>query len=615
MVGKARSCIACRQAKMACDARKRTPRPCGRCTDRNLECRFDKHFKRIPTREITSSLTNGLHNMRASQNATEGNSLSPRPPQPAVREPEEYERFLQLDEGEILTDFSIGDIAIPPQIVVELLKHFEQHYYARAPFLQQIHSLASCASESPLLFWTILLIASQHHEDHGHLYGQLFFPHRDLLASLSNFALQSIQEIHALLLLCLWPIPKEKEVLTPTWSYINLVISAAIKLNVHNPLPQDLVSQGWAGGARTPTPISLRTRRLTWLACFSISTQESAFLGFMPPLSSHYHLKNTRKAVDGLHGHLKPDQLASITIYENMCNYSLTLEGVEEPSTSFLLAQSLNGSLDIVKQTYAAEWSRKVDILFQFANLNLSSAALVPYLQQGRAMGPQHITDLLTLLLRGLTAASNLIEGIRADTDCLIPPPAGEMTRGGPRALVVSPKHYFANLFFAAVFLFRVCVLSQPISHAHKALAYQGMADVHETLRLLPQRRDIARAAMMVEKLLGKAHLHETPPPAALNELMITDRLGASIVRDTVLRVRIKGVGDPVMSGGEPQVEEAMRDSLPPAPEMVPAARDATGGAPSFDGMIPQTSEDLIWTDWNLLIPESGYPDMGATFW
>lgn len=49
-VGRAKSCVTCRQYKLRCDARQMAPNPCSRCVSKNLKCRFDPHFKRISTR-------------------------------------------------------------------------------------------------------------------------------------------------------------------------------------------------------------------------------------------------------------------------------------------------------------------------------------------------------------------------------------------------------------------------------------------------------------------------------------------------------------------------------------------------------------------------------------
>ena len=49
--GRAKSCTACRQVKLACNARMTAPDPCSRCQNSGLECLFDSNFKRIQMRK------------------------------------------------------------------------------------------------------------------------------------------------------------------------------------------------------------------------------------------------------------------------------------------------------------------------------------------------------------------------------------------------------------------------------------------------------------------------------------------------------------------------------------------------------------------------------------
>lgn len=52
--GRAKSCTCCRQAKVACDARKTRTGQCTRCRLKQLDCRFDANFKRISTRRLVN---------------------------------------------------------------------------------------------------------------------------------------------------------------------------------------------------------------------------------------------------------------------------------------------------------------------------------------------------------------------------------------------------------------------------------------------------------------------------------------------------------------------------------------------------------------------------------
>ena len=125
----------------------------------------------------------------------------------------------------------------------------------------------------PLLFWTLILVASERHAEYSNLYQQLFIPHRELLAPLSSTAVQSVEEIHAILLLCLWPIPKRQLLHDPAYNYIGIAASASLRLNLHKPTPQDHIIKVRANWPYSVEYVSVKAQYLTWLACFSISTQ------------------------------------------------------------------------------------------------------------------------------------------------------------------------------------------------------------------------------------------------------------------------------------------------------------------------------------------------------
>ncbi|KAJ8111918.1 hypothetical protein ONZ43_g5509 [Nemania bipapillata] len=126
MAGTPRSCTSCRQAKVGCDARRKPANtPCSRCAKNQLECRFDKNFKRILTRKLTANLTNELHQLRMSQAVPErGISSSPGVP---PREPEPlslHVPFFFINVAGPLPDFRIGNIAVPAETVIELLQQY-----------------------------------------------------------------------------------------------------------------------------------------------------------------------------------------------------------------------------------------------------------------------------------------------------------------------------------------------------------------------------------------------------------------------------------------------------------------------------------------------------------
>ncbi|RWA06990.1 hypothetical protein EKO27_g8116 [Xylaria grammica] len=419
------------------------------------------------------------------------------PPECQLREPESpsaHFPFLFTNVSESLPDFSIGGMTIPSRTIIELIQHFGYQYHVHAHFIQPIESLARFFTTSPLLFWTIILLASHFHPTHSGLYGKLLLPHEELLRPFSNTAIQSVHEIHALLLLCLWPIPRRVEATNPTWNYIGLAVGACMRLDLDKASPPDpaeprLNTTMWE---RKNDKISIQTRRLTWLACLTISTQPK------------------------------------FAIHEVICNYSLALEEVDSSSAQLSLVETFDRSLDIIRQTYSAEWSTDVDVLLQYAKLNLNATALVRILVENEGGYSAQLAEVQTLIIWGSKASSLLISDVKTLT-------SGAAAREGqsvhiPMAICY-PRFYFEVMFFAAVFIFRTSYMRPPIS---RDAGIEGLIEVYNIYQLFPRHPDMRIGGDAIQRILRYRSSEESPwASSPLGGLTTTNRLGASIVWDT----------------------------------------------------------------------------------
>lgn len=128
--------------------------------------------------------------------------------------------------------------------------------------------------QSPLLFWTILLVASERYEGHDDLYDQLYVAHNTLISEILHIAIQKLDVVHALLVLCLWPVPKMRNVYDPSWNYVGLAIQAATSLNCHYPVePNNLLAHYKGAGDTSAADMKPSNQATTWLYCFTISAR------------------------------------------------------------------------------------------------------------------------------------------------------------------------------------------------------------------------------------------------------------------------------------------------------------------------------------------------------
>ena len=296
------------------------------------------------------------------------------------------------------------------------------------------------------------------------------------------------------------------------------------------------------------------------------SSRIATFLGFVPPISSYHQLKYVRKVINQLNGFLSHEDQASLAISEIVCNYSISLDDVEDPRAHISLTNAFDGILDTVKTTYSTQWTTELDIQLQTAKLNLyATSALLP-LQHNSLADAQILINRQTLFLRGLESATIVINHMK--NMALLSDSNGQSPAG---KLPFLPSHFFCNLFFSAVFLFHTTVYHKPLSHDHTTRAIQGMLDAQSTFQLLPHHRSLARSARLVGKLVEKAQAAGAAGSHwPLVELTVTNRLGASILWDTFARMRV--TANLGRSNGEGHALQKMRligpDRLPPAPEM-----------------------------------------------
>ncbi|KAI1339970.1 hypothetical protein F5Y15DRAFT_60380 [Xylariaceae sp. FL0016] len=636
MVGKPRSCVGCRQSKLACDARIRAPEPCRRCVDRNIECRFDSNFKRIPTRQLTLSLTRELQNMRESQHS--GNSGSSSVGEPVLEIPRdttpnraEYtiqpddEPFFSREQVEAFHDMESDGLYLSAHVVTELLEHFGRCLYPHAQYLEPIGSPSRVAAESPLLFWTIMMISTQQHETYHFLCIQLGEVVRKMLSPMQHNTILTIQEVHALLLLCQWPDTSQPSRLLSSWTFLSLAINACINLDLHKPAPQD-DSFHWTTWYRSVprTTVSYRIQRLTWLNCFRISTQESIYLGFVPPLASYHHIRYVRKAVAELGGPLSSDYSATTALYECMCNYMVALDDVQDPSENYLMAQQLSTALDSVKQQFLPHWPQHVDLLFHFAKLNLNATALTRYLRAERRTA-RHNIDMETLFSQGLRPALQLIDCFQT----LV----GTSSDAGQSRIVYLPRGYYGVLLFAAIHLFRLLATSQSTPQADRARAHQGLRDTLAIFRLVPRNTSIMFGALMVEKLQLQIDQERALGAASpMHGIAISNRLGASIMWDTILYltngtqrrpvVWLTGTKFPTYKHGiwtrdasGPSVFQELGDDSNLEEENI-SLQHVTGQAPYVGAHETQSQAEQLYSfDWSFSLQTPAFDHTGMGMW
>jgi hypothetical protein len=119
--------------------------------------------------------------------------------------------------------------------------------------------------KAPLLFWSVLAIASKDSENYATDYPRLQILVRQLVADILLLGTRSIYHVQALLLLCVWSFPHEDMNREPFSMYGAVAISMARSLGLHRPHHPFLLFAAKASEIGT-----METRTLTWLSCFIV---------------------------------------------------------------------------------------------------------------------------------------------------------------------------------------------------------------------------------------------------------------------------------------------------------------------------------------------------------
>lgn len=303
--------------------------------------------------------------------------------------------------------------------------------------------------------------------------------------------------------------------------------------------------------------------------------------------------------------HLLPGFRPKFAIYELICNYSLVLEEVDGSSAQLSLVETFNSSIDRVKETYAAEWSTDVDMLLQYAKLNLNAAAVVRILAEAEGESSQHIVDIQTLIIRGSEAASRLIGNVkRMIAEAL----AHEGEPGYMGVPICYPRFYFEVIFFAAVFIFRASSLRPSTS---RDVAVHGLIEAYNIYRLFPAHLDLRNGVDIIPHILryiGTEEFSRTSSPIC--GLATTNRLGASFVWDTLLRtIQLSGHAKSIEQADKERQESRIPDDAVESSSALEST--ATNHVPEVAGGLPLPI-NLDWGDIDLSIPAFDIFGLGA---
>jgi transcriptional regulatory protein LEU3 len=155
-------------------------------------------------------------------------------------------------------------------ISTDELRYFT-NYHPFFPILRRSKPADTVFAASPLLFWTVILIAARHDREDPSLLSSLTRPVKQLLWSVISEPPHPVPSLQAIAILCTWHLPATSMSTDITYLLAGILKSASMHVGLHKP---DAM-QEFSRTTFQLTPHVLTEVVKAWAGCY-IATQRSA---------------------------------------------------------------------------------------------------------------------------------------------------------------------------------------------------------------------------------------------------------------------------------------------------------------------------------------------------
>lgn len=282
-----------------------------------------------------------------------------------------------------------------------------------------------------------------------------------------------------------------------------------------------------------------------------------------------------------------------------------SLSSIEDHSLHFSITQIFDDRLDELKSTNPNLWRLELEIEWCNAKLYLYALTFTISVNASPSHGTQVRIHRQTILHKALGAASSLITEMEKLGQLCV----SDLYPGGLLHFV--PKPYFTSLFNATTFLFRFVATYAMCTPEERSRAMGLTIEAHKIFQSFPEQRELTRAAIHIEMFIDILRYGAI---GNMNELVVNNRLGASIMFDAVFRACRQrnidpGTGKVLALQEWKTVNETFAQRLPDAPAQ--KKRDDSeeiGAVPSYRSIgfesFPQSSvsgeqDQKRWGEWD----------------
>ncbi|KAK4229688.1 hypothetical protein QBC38DRAFT_385603 [Podospora fimiseda] len=307
--GVKRACNECRQQKLRCDVVQDPFQICSRCNRLKLDCKIESNFKRIGKRSKHAEMEKEIDKLRRAVQSAKAQGF-------VVIEDDDEAMHSQLQSPVVASQYShtrnpslmgsdeavssllhlkrggsynipryvreLNDFRITEQEERDLFNQFFNYYHPFLPFLNPNQTPDQYYQQHPLLYWSVIAVASRRYGPDPTLLTKLSGPLTSYLWTTIGEVPQSYYVVKALCLLCTWPLPTSTTSSDPTHILCGVLMKIATGIGLHRPNHINDFSRV----AVELNTDGLHDRIKTWAVCNIVA--QTIGTGYGQPASSLY---------------------------------------------------------------------------------------------------------------------------------------------------------------------------------------------------------------------------------------------------------------------------------------------------------------------------------------
>ncbi|KAL5340571.1 fungal-specific transcription factor domain-containing protein [Aspergillus crustosus] len=521
-------CVRCRQMKVKCNASQKFPASCSPCEKAGERCAVDPSFRRVSKRSLKPrhAYEEGGPAYKTPQSEGSGAEPTDLPSRPAGPAPVPVPG-LDSSVASIIAELRSGGkrparfvheatgVNLTSSVVAELLDEYYANLHPRFPLLLDAATTIDSYEKAPLLFWTVLAIASKDSEKYASDYPRLQILVRQLVADILLLGNRSIYLVQALLLLCVWSFPHEDMNKEPFSMYCAVAISMARSLGLHRPQHPFLMFAAKASEIGT-----LETRTVTWLSCFIIDQWHTARFGVPPSIKIDHTVLHT---LNGLIPGVPLTTRIQLHIAVATSKISAAL-GENETTANGLTPDPLpftrlfETELATIQTKYTSQWSPADEVSFLDARLSLYSYTLD---QKALHREPDLITQSTLIARQLLIILTTFPDELRKGT-----------------------FHVFRSASYAVFFLLRI-LGTAPREYIDEIVIRNIIRQTFTLMREMSQtandrRSQCVRVCRIIENMIDYEAWNEDTPFLGKAESFMTNNFVADVAARGIIRANAR---------------------------------------------------------------------------